>query len=106
MNYKTLRPAALKSLIRDTAELRIVGRFNEDFAIFIQKWPFLTEENGLRMELKQIKGLKNLEALKLRINRALKGNNVTFWLIVFRFNLQTRSRRVARKVKRKWENNF
>ena len=80
MQYKSLRPAALKSLIRDTAELRVVGRFNEEFVTFVEKWPFLKEEKGLRMELKQIKGLKNLEALKLRIGRALKGNNITFWL--------------------------
>ena len=69
-----LKPHEKKSLIAQTIEQRNEDR-GKELSIFLDLWPFLKLEKGLRDEFKMIREVKTLNYLNKRLLRKLPSNN-------------------------------
>ena len=73
LNSIKLTQSQKKSLMIDTIEERNSDR-NKELSTFLNIWPFLKEEDSLRMEFRILKGLKNLNYLNKRLLRKIPGD--------------------------------
>lgn len=70
LDYSTLTSAKKFMLIKETLKDRSIKRNTTEISKFIDEWPFLTTQEGLRMEFKSMSGKKNLDYIVARIRRA------------------------------------
>ena len=67
-----------------TFEERNKNRFeNKNMNEFLESWPFLKTECGLRLEFLQLKNSKNLDFLNARIKRNLGSNKYKLQIILY-----------------------
>lgn len=69
-NYQSLSASKKLILIKESLNERNTLRNSTEVSIFLEQWPFLMDQDGLRGEFKAMTGKKNLDYIVARLRRA------------------------------------